>query len=193
MASRYVMLMAGRRQKAEDRVKRVQLGTVLEPPIRPREDWHLERCQNPQAGKPALRGADILVCGFWGLSSPQLRTVSSCTRMKKQILRATWQCFLILHSWFISPAPRSNVRLKSRASPRQTDRARVRAGPGQRLPRFRGPLRRAMRSTPRRPPIFGGADVPRRLSNNHARPATPLISDQYNWHRRVRRDRKGGA
>jgi hypothetical protein len=38
------------------------------------EDWHLERCQNPQAGKPALRGADILVCGFWGLSSPQLRT-----------------------------------------------------------------------------------------------------------------------
>jgi hypothetical protein len=37
-----------------------------------------ESRQNPQAGKPALRSADILVGGFWGLSSPQSRTVSSC-------------------------------------------------------------------------------------------------------------------
>jgi len=26
---------------------------------------------NPEAGKPAQCSADILVCGFWGLSSPQ--------------------------------------------------------------------------------------------------------------------------
>src|SRR5437899_12992342 len=31
--------------------------------------WGQECPQNPQAGKPALRGADILVCGFGRLSS----------------------------------------------------------------------------------------------------------------------------
>jgi len=42
----------------------------------------LESPRNPQAGKPALRGADILVCGFWRLSSRQFNTEleSSATR-----------------------------------------------------------------------------------------------------------------
>jgi len=31
----------------------------------------LESPANPQAGKPALRSADIPVGGFWGLSGPQ--------------------------------------------------------------------------------------------------------------------------
>jgi hypothetical protein len=38
-------------------------------------DRRLESRRNPQAGKPALRSADILVCGFWGLSSPQFNCV----------------------------------------------------------------------------------------------------------------------
>src|SRR4051812_28335139 len=48
----------------------------------------LESPGNPQAGKPALRSADIRVCGFRGLSSPRWR-------------------FLFLFVWFIhftSPA-----------------------------------------------------------------------------------------
>ena len=34
----------------------------------------LESSPNPQAGKPALRNADILVCGYRGLSSPRIRS-----------------------------------------------------------------------------------------------------------------------
>jgi len=36
-----------------------------------RGNRQLESRLDPQAGKPAPRGADIPVGGFWGLSSPQ--------------------------------------------------------------------------------------------------------------------------
>ena len=42
-------------------------------------NWRLESRQNPQAGKPALRSADIPVRGFRGLSSPRSnRMARSC-------------------------------------------------------------------------------------------------------------------
>ena len=54
-------------------------------------DWGLESPQNPQAGKPALRSADILVGGFWRLSSRQfLRhagTLSSAVASGGRIIR----------------------------------------------------------------------------------------------------------
>jgi hypothetical protein len=52
----------------------VHFDTVLEA-----NNWHLERCQNRQTGMSALRRAGFPACRFWGLSSPQSRTVSKCT------------------------------------------------------------------------------------------------------------------
>ena len=69
------------------------LDTVLDRADVSRRYRRLESRLNPQAGKPALRSADILVGpssvallrrvdGFWGLPSPQVRTVSRCTRAR---------------------------------------------------------------------------------------------------------------
>ena len=55
-------------------VHRRQTHTGLESPV------------NPQTGKPALRSADFPVGGFWGLSSPQFITVSSCPLNRKNRL-----------------------------------------------------------------------------------------------------------
>jgi hypothetical protein len=67
---------------------RVEVDTIL--------NWGLESPQNPQAGKPALRSADIPVGGFGRLSSrPGLpgqtsrpRTVRSCTQSGRLLLPA---------------------------------------------------------------------------------------------------------
>src|ERR1035437_7228173 len=61
----------------------------------------------------AMCGADILVCGFWGLSIPQSRTVSSCTRPKAAVRRLLDSCRM-LRLWrgrhFVKPlAPRQGV------------------------------------------------------------------------------------
>jgi hypothetical protein len=70
---------SGRRIQRLLAVHRAHLAIVL--------NWGLESPQNPQAGKPALRSADIPVGGFGRLSSRPLlpvrasrpRTVSRCT------------------------------------------------------------------------------------------------------------------
>jgi len=51
----------------------------------------LESPVNRQAGKPALRRADILVCRFWGLSSPQLQEqrVNALRRTERGIYSAS--------------------------------------------------------------------------------------------------------
>jgi len=49
-----------------------RLDTVLKEKKWSTMNRRLESRLNPQAGKPALRSAHFQVCGFWGLSSPQL-------------------------------------------------------------------------------------------------------------------------
>ena len=60
--------------------KGAYLDTVLDLDVLQARNTGLESPVNPQAGKPALRSADILVCGVWRLSSRQLRTVFRCTQ-----------------------------------------------------------------------------------------------------------------
>jgi hypothetical protein len=57
---------------------RTHLETFLDDANNSLRHRRLESRLNPQAGKPAPRSADILVGGFWGLSSSQVRTVPRC-------------------------------------------------------------------------------------------------------------------